>query len=67
MSEERLWSIVEVAEFFGVHSTTVHGWLRAGYFPGHYKKGPGKTSPYVIPDSDVQRLKKQIRPDDDPK
>ena len=46
-------SIKEVAEQFQVDHSTVYRWVRQGYFPGARKAGPGRTSPYRIPKSDI--------------
>ena len=51
--ETKMLSTADVAERLRVHQTTVQGWIRRGYFPNAYKLGPGKNSPYVIPESDV--------------
>jgi len=53
MGDERLWTVSELAKHLDVHITTVQGWIRQGHFPGARKKGPGKTSPWVIPQSAV--------------
>ncbi|MEA3341895.1 MAG: helix-turn-helix domain-containing protein [Chloroflexota bacterium] len=51
--ETKMLSTADVAERLLVHQTTVQGWIRQGHFPNAYKLGPGKNSPYVIPESDV--------------
>jgi len=61
MSDERLLSVVEIAEKFDVHTTTVQGWIRAGHFPGAFKKGPGRTSPFVVPESAVLAFEKKLK------
>jgi len=61
VSDERLWSVGDLAEHFNVHSTTVQGWIRAGHFPGAYKKGPGRTSAFVVPDSAVQEFERKLK------
>lgn len=51
----------EVAKRLGVHSNTVLAWIRDGHFPGAYKIGPGKTSPYVIPESAIEAFEARLR------
>ncbi len=53
MVETRMLSTAKVAERLQVHQTTIQRWIRQGYFPQAYKLGPGRNSPYVIPESDV--------------
>ena len=60
MSEERLWTVTEIAERLDVHITTVQNWIRKGHFPGALKKGPGKTSPWVIPQSSLDAFEKSL-------
>lgn len=43
----------EVATRLNVTSRAIQDWVRQGYFPNAYKVGPGKTSPYRIPEKDV--------------
>ncbi|MCP4543080.1 MAG: helix-turn-helix domain-containing protein [Chloroflexi bacterium] len=50
---ETTLSIREVAEQFQVDHSTVHRWVQQGHFPGARKAGPGRTSPFRIPKSDV--------------
>lgn len=50
---EKMLSVAQVAEWLGRHETTIHNWIREGCFPGAFKMGPGKTSPYAIPEEDV--------------
>ncbi len=54
-------STADVAERLQVHQTTVQGWVRQKHFPNAYKIGPGKNSPYVIPESDVIAFEKNVR------
>ncbi len=50
----KLLSVTDVAEQLGVTVRTVQRWVRDGHFPGAFKVGPGKTSPYVIPVEDFE-------------
>ncbi|MCP4605077.1 MAG: helix-turn-helix domain-containing protein [Proteobacteria bacterium] len=43
----------EVATRLNVTPRAIQDWVRRGYFPNAYKVGPGKTSPYRIPEKDV--------------
>jgi excisionase family DNA binding protein len=59
-------TVRQAAERLEVHPNTVSQWIRQGYFPGAYKRGPTKTSPYAIPEADVDafeaKLKNPARP-----
>jgi len=53
------YTIREVAEMLNVSHDAVTKWVKSGKLKG--KKGgllPGKTSPFLIPSSEVERLKK---------
>jgi len=54
-------TVTEFAEQAGVDRNTVTLWVRAGKVKGS-KKGPfpGKTSPILIPRSELERVKKLI-------
>jgi CheY-like chemotaxis protein/predicted DNA-binding transcriptional regulator AlpA len=49
----------QVAAMCGVTPRTVHRWVRAGYFPGA-RKGLGITSPYRIPQDEVEAFIAQM-------
>jgi CheY-like chemotaxis protein len=47
----------EVARILGVSPRTIQAWLQEGKkFPNAYKAGGGQTSPWLIPEKDVQAL-----------
>jgi predicted site-specific integrase-resolvase len=58
MEETKMISVAEVAARLYVHPTTVMRWVRLGHFPGAYKVGPAKNSPYIIPESAVVAFEK---------
>jgi excisionase family DNA binding protein len=49
-------SVAEAAELCDVTGQTIRRWIEAGYFPGARRRGPGLTSPYLIPRSQVEAL-----------
>ncbi|MCP4606495.1 MAG: helix-turn-helix domain-containing protein [Proteobacteria bacterium] len=55
----KAFSTRQIAERFQVDITTVQKWAAQGYFPNAYKAGPGRTSPYRIPETDVIALMKK--------
>lgn len=57
---ERLWTVAEIAEKFGVSKSAVQGWIRKGHLPGARKKGPGRNSPYIVPQRAVDDLVKRV-------
>jgi len=57
----RQWTIAETAERFDVHIGTVLKWIHAGHLPGAHKKGPGRTSPFVIPESSIVALEDKLK------
>jgi len=59
---ERLWTVNDLARHLDVHITTLQTWIRKGHFPHARKRGPGRNSPWAIPDSDVQALQAQLYP-----
>ena len=67
MSKDTVFlSATQVARMCGVTSRTVQRWIKFGYFPGAWK-GPGKTSLYHIPQSEVEafiaQMSEQVIPD----
>lgn len=50
------YTITELADRWGVTRVTVWRWYNDGHFEGAYRKGPGDTSPVVIPERDVLRF-----------
>lgn len=56
MTDEKVYSSQEVADLRHVTRKTVSDWIRDGYLPGSFKKGPAKNSPYVIPQSALDHL-----------
>ena len=61
-TKERFWSVSELAEHLDVHVRTLHVWITNRHFPHARKRGPGITSPWAIPDSDVQAFKASLAP-----
>jgi excisionase family DNA binding protein len=53
MRANKTLSVAQVAERLDIHETTIQRWIRQRHFPNAHKKGPGKTSPYIVPESDV--------------
>lgn len=55
-------TIKEAAEILGVSHDTVTRWVKTGKVKGT-KKGPfpGRTSPILIPDSEIKRVKKLMQ------
>ena len=51
--KQRLFSVTQIAEMFGVTSRAVQRWVKAGHFPDA-RKGPGKNSPFRIPEDNVR-------------
>jgi len=52
---------VQVAKRFGIHRNTVLYWIHAGYLPHARRRGPGPTSAYLVPLSDVEALERKLR------
>jgi transposase len=59
---KNLISIREVADALGVSRDTVERWVKFGKVKGQ-KQGPfpGKTSPIMIPASELERVKKLMK------
>lgn len=53
---ENMLSVKEVAERFDKDTTTIQRWIKQGHLPGSRKTGPGKTSPYIVPEKAVTAL-----------
>jgi transposase-like protein len=60
MNSNCFLTVAEIAKRFDVHISTVHVWIRAGHFPNARRKGPGKKSPFVVPESDVIALERKL-------
>ena len=56
------------AERLHVSRATIWRWINKGYFEGVRRKGPGETSPNMIPIDSVERLAEQlgIEPEEPP-
>ena len=59
MQNETYLTTPEVAARFGVTRAAVTKWLKAGHLHGR-RKGPGRTSGWLIPESEVRRLEAQL-------
>ena len=59
--DNKFWTVSELAEKFGVHTSTLQGWIHDGHFPGAYKRGPGRNSPFAVPDSAVQAFEEKLK------
>lgn len=55
-------TVREAAKALGARVRTVQKWLNQGHFPGAYKLGPGTTSPWRIPQTDVDTFLAQRQP-----
>ncbi len=60
--DETLLTATEAAQRFGVTSNTVVRWIKTGYLHGR-RKGPGRTSGWLVPESEVCRLEAQLAGD----
>lgn len=52
-------TVIEAARHFGVTSHTIVRWIKQGYLAGK-KRGPGRTSGWLVPESEVCRLEAQL-------
>jgi excisionase family DNA binding protein len=51
----KIYTVKETAERLGVAAKTVNHWLSQNIFPNAYKLNPdGLTSPYRIPEEDIE-------------
>jgi excisionase family DNA binding protein len=53
MSRNNMLTVKEVAAVLDAKPRTIQYWVKRGYFPGAYKIGIARNSPYRIPRSDV--------------
>jgi len=51
----------QIADRLKVDRATVLYWIRKGHFPNARKAGPGRTSPYRIPETDVIAFEERLR------
>lgn len=56
---EKLLTTTEVAEELGVTAVSVQRWIRQGHFPGAHKIGPGRNSPYRIPEAALEEFREK--------
>lgn len=49
----------QAASRFGVTKETVVRWIKAGHLHGR-RRGPGRTSGWLVPESEVRRLEAQL-------
>ena len=55
MTEERFYSVQEVAQRYNVTTQTIRRWIDGGLFPGTVKQNPlTDNSPFVIPQSGIE-------------
>jgi excisionase family DNA binding protein len=57
--KEKLHTVTELSEMFGVSRQTIHNWIGEGRFPNHVVAGEGRGSVVLIPASDVDRVKEE--------
>ena len=50
----------QIADRLRVDRATVLYWIRKGHFPDARKAGPGRTSPYRIPESNVVAFEEKL-------
>lgn len=58
---ETMYRIAQVAKMFGLHPNTIRKHIKRGTLKAI--KLPGDTSPYLIPESEVQRFKERYTHD----
>lgn len=58
---ETMYRLAQVAKIFGLHPNTIRKHIRRGTLKAI--KLPGATSPYLIPESEVQRFKERYTHD----
>ena len=61
-NDQKNMTVVQVAERFQVHTTTVQRWIQKGHLPGTRKRGPEKNSPFLIPRTAVTALEEKLNP-----
>lgn len=59
MENETYMTTTEAGLRFGVTSHTVVRWIRTGHLRGR-RRGPGRTSGWLVPESEVRRLEAQL-------
>ena len=58
MSDDMV-TAAQAAQRFGVTSNTVVRWIKQGHLRGQ-RKGPGRTSGWLVPEAEVRRLEAQL-------
>lgn len=58
---EKMISVAEAAERLLVTTRSIQRWIKLGYFPNAHKKSPQRTSPFVIPESDIIAYEARLR------
>lgn len=58
-TQERWYTVAEIAERYRVARKTVTRWIDDGLLPGARKKAPYTRSPYEIPQSAIDHFEKQ--------
>lgn len=56
---EKLYTVTELAELFGVTRQTIHLWIEDGRFPNHFMVGRGGGKMILIPADDVEKVKEE--------
>jgi len=59
MENETHLTTTEAGRRFGVTSHTIVRWIQTGHLHGR-RKGPGRTSGWLVPESEVCRLEAQL-------
>jgi excisionase family DNA binding protein len=57
--KEKIHTVTELAEMFGVSRQTIHNWIGEGRFPNHIVAGEGRGSVVLIPASDAERVREE--------
>ncbi len=56
MTDDKYYTVQEVAEQKRVTKKTVTRWIQHGLLPGTRKKGPFENSPFEVPQSALDHL-----------
>ena len=57
--DDQFYTVTQVAKMFDVTRQTIYNWIEQGRFPNIMEVGEGRGAVTIIPDSDVEVVKKE--------
>ncbi len=57
---DKLYTVSQLADMFGVSRQSIYNWIEAGKFPNKFEVGEGGGTITLVPASDVEVVRKEL-------